>query len=265
MMDIKRFYADPDEQPLDHMVADGGFCGIFRTIGCIGDSLASGEFESMDESGKYGFHDLYDYSWGQYLARMSGSRAINFSCGGMTAKVFWDEFGEKCGCWKEENKCQAYIIALGVNDQKRIETGTVDDIDIEHPENCKQTFAGYLGRIILRLKSIQPKARFFLVTRPNEQTDAERAAHIVRHVELMHALAELFEYTYVIDLYNYGPRYDAEFKKAFFLGGHMNATGYLLTARMFASYIDYIIRHNPEDFTQIGFVGTDYHNVNYKW
>ena len=45
----------------------------------------------------------------------------------------------------------------------------------------------------------------------------------------------------------------------------MSATGYLLTARMFASYIDYIIRHNPEDFTQIGFVGTNFHNVNYKW
>jgi hypothetical protein len=69
----------------------------------------------------------------------------------------------------------------------------------------------------------------------------------------------------VIDLWEHGPIYDAEFKRNFFLSGHMNAAGYLLTARMFASYIDYIIRHNPEDFCQIGFVGTPYHNVSRKW
>ncbi|MBO5898890.1 MAG: SGNH/GDSL hydrolase family protein [Clostridia bacterium] len=265
MMNINEFYADPNEQPLDRMVADGGFCGIFRTIGCIGDSLASGELESLDDQGKHGFHDLYDYSWGQYLARMCGSRAINFSRGGMTAKVFWESFGESCGCWSEENACQAYIIALGVNDQKGIATGSAADIDVEHPENCKETFAGYLGRIILRLKSLQPKARFFLVTRPNEETDAERRAHIIQHHRLMHELAALFDYTYVIDLLTYGPVYGEEFKKTFFLGGHMNPAGYLLTARMFASYIDYIIRNKPDDFTQIGFVGTPYHNVSYKW
>ena len=265
MMNIHEFYSDPNEQPLDRMVSDGGFCGIFRTVGCIGDSLASGELESLDDQGKKGYHDLYDYSWGQYLARMCGSRAINFSRGGMTAKVFWESFGESCGCWAQENVCQAYIIALGVNDQKGIATGSAADIDTEHPENCKETFAGYLGRIILRLKSMQPKARFFLVTRPNEETDAERRAHIVNHRRLMHELAALFDYTYVIDLLEYGPVYDAEFKRVFFLGGHMNPAGYLLTARMFASYIDYIIRHTPADFTQIGFVGTPYHNVSYKW
>ena len=37
------------EKPLDKMAVGGGFCGIFRTIACIGDSLSSGEFESLDE------------------------------------------------------------------------------------------------------------------------------------------------------------------------------------------------------------------------
>ena len=115
-MDIKKFYADPTEKPLDHLVEDGGFCRIFRTIGCIGDSLSSGEFESQIENGDRAFHDMYEYSWGQQLARMTGCRAINFSRGGMTAKWFLDSFGEECGCWKAENVCQAYIIALGVND-----------------------------------------------------------------------------------------------------------------------------------------------------
>ncbi|MBE6793009.1 MAG: SGNH/GDSL hydrolase family protein, partial [Ruminococcaceae bacterium] len=36
-----------EKNPLDTLVSDGGFCGIFRTIGCIGDSLSSGELESL--------------------------------------------------------------------------------------------------------------------------------------------------------------------------------------------------------------------------
>ena len=38
----------------------------------------------------------------------------------------------------------------------------------------------------------------------------------------------------------------------------MTPTGYVLTAKMVASYIDYIIRHNMEDFAQVGFIGTEY-------
>lgn len=37
----------------------------------------------------------------------------------------------------------------------------------------------------------------------------------------------------------------------------MTPTGYILSARMIESYIDYIVRKNPEDFSQVGFIGTD--------
>ena len=39
----------------------------------------------------------------------------------------------------------------------------------------------------------------------------------------------------------------------------MNPQGYLLTAKMTAAYIDYIIRHNMRDFKETGFIGTDLH------
>ena len=51
--------------PLETLVQDGGFVCIFRTIGCIGDSLSSGEFQSTKEDGSQGYHDMYEYSWGQ--------------------------------------------------------------------------------------------------------------------------------------------------------------------------------------------------------
>ena len=40
----------------------------------------------------------------------------------------------------------------------------------------------------------------------------------------------------------------------FFLYGHLNPAGYVLTAQMVSSYIDYIIRKNPTDFTQAGYI-----------
>ena len=80
-MDIKQFYKTEGEKPLDRLVDDGGFAGIFRTIACIGDSLASGEFESQDPDGTKGYHDYYEFSWGQHMARRLGSKVYNFSTG----------------------------------------------------------------------------------------------------------------------------------------------------------------------------------------
>ena len=40
-----------------------------------------------------------------------------------------------------------------------------------------------------------------------------------------------------------------------------NQGGYVLTADYVGSYIDYIIRHNMNKFKEVGFIGTDLHNV----
>ena len=69
-------------------------------------------------------------------------------------------------------------------------------------------------------------------------------------------MAELFENAYVIDLYKYGPVYDEKFKEKFFLYGHMAPTGYILTAKLIDSYIDYIIRHNAHDFKNVPFINS---------
>jgi hypothetical protein len=102
--------------------------------------------------------------------------------------------------------------------------------------------------------------------RESANPDADPGDRIRRdHAKLLHDIAAKFEYVYVIDLFRDGPVYDAEVKYNFFLGGHMNAAGYLLTAEMVMTYIDWIIRNNPEDFAQIGFVGTPWHSAERKW
>ena len=258
-MDMNKFYGNPDEKPLDNLVSDGGFCGIFQTIGCIGDSLSSGEFESTNDGIK-GYHDFYEYSWGQYMARTLGNKVYNFSKGGMTAKAFCEEFAGKCGVYKKENLCQCYIIALGVNDLGKTEQiGDIDKIDAlkaRDPED--ESIMAYYASIIRGIKQKQPDAKIFLMTIPYSDTPtSERIAKEDALAEAIRTLSAKTKNTYVLDFRKYAPVYDRKFKDTFFLG-HMRATGYLLTAKMVMSYIDYIIRHNPDEFARVGFIGTPY-------
>ena len=84
-MNLYDYLLKPTEKPLDNIPEDGGFSAIFRTIACIGDSLSSGEFESRNPDGSRGYHDMFEYSWGQFIARQIGAKVYNFSRGGMTA------------------------------------------------------------------------------------------------------------------------------------------------------------------------------------
>ena len=259
-MDMSYILGKTDEKPLDRLVEDGGFCGILRKIACVGDSLSSGEFESFDAEGKKVYLDYYDYSWGQYLARMAGLSVYNFSRGGMSAKWFTETWGEENGCWDKEKAANAYILALGVNDMndKSLEMGSVADVCLEDYHQNKPTFAGYYAKIIQRYKEIQPEAKFFLMTIPRGGEGDSKAELKEAFSQLIRDIAGLFENTYLLDFRKYAPAYDEEFMQAFYLEGHLNAAGYLLTARMVASYIDYIIRHDQAAFKQVGLMGTPY-------
>lgn len=257
-MNLDMMISSKDEKPLENMVSNGGYAAIFRRIGVVGDSLSSGEFESLDENGSKGYHDYFEYSWGQNLARMCGSTCYNFSRGGMTAKEYCESYADSMRFWDPQYACQCYIIALGVNDihNQGQDIGSVEDICNEDYTKNADSFTGWYAQIIQRLKKIQPRAKFFLMTMPKE-TERRIQEKTEAHRKTLYDLTDYFDNTYVIDLYKYGPLYDAEFCKKFYMGGHMNPMGYVLTAHMVASYIDYIIRHNPEDFKEVGYIGTD--------
>ena len=112
-MKLNDYYSiNNEEKPLDNLVVDGGFVGIFRKMAFVGDSLSSGEFEALDAQGKRSYHDMYEYSWGQYIARMCGNTAYNFSRGGMTAKEYCESFAEENGFW-DKDKAPAFAFENG--------------------------------------------------------------------------------------------------------------------------------------------------------
>ena len=167
------------KKSLDIIVEGYSHISIFRTMAFVGDSLSSGEFESKNKAGEPCYHDMFEYSWGQFIARKNGLTAYNFSCGGMTAKFYTDYFAAAKGFWATSKACQAYVIAMGVNDiyNNKMEIGSIYDIDSENYKNNKETFAGYYAKIISKYKEISPDAKFFLVTFPDENDTEKEKKH----------------------------------------------------------------------------------------
>ena len=262
-MDWRRELYGKNEQPLDRLVESYSYTSVFRTMAFIGDSLSSGEFQIKDPEGKSRYYDMLEYSWGQYIARANGIKAYNFSRGGMTAREYLESFAESRGFWDTDKAAQAYVIALGVNDiyNQHGEIGAISDVCPEDYTKNAKNFIGYYAAIVSRYKEISPDAKFFFVTFPKETRRGENEDG-QRVNALLYELCEVFDNCYVIDLYKYGPVYDDEFREDLWMNGHLNPMGYIVTARLIDSYIDYIVRHNPKDFETVGFIGKD---IRYKW
>ncbi|MBO4868903.1 MAG: SGNH/GDSL hydrolase family protein [Clostridia bacterium] len=265
-MDIRKYLCDENEKPLDRMVTDGGFVGIFRTIAVVGDSLSSGEFECKLPDRTL-FMDMFDYSWGQYIARAAGCKVYNFSRGGMTAKEYCEVFAAQQSMWDTAKAAQAYIIALGANDLfgLRQPVGDMSDVCLDDYTKNTDNFAGRYCEVIQRYKQISPDAKFFLLTMLSEGGDPEKDEHerlLYSHGQLMHKIAASFTNCYVLDMYKYMPVQSQEYKDNFYLHGHLNPCGYVFTAQAVMSYIDYIIRHNMKDFRRVAFINTPYADSN---
>lgn len=256
---------------LENIRYDGGMTSIFRTMGCIGDSLSSGEFE-YDERGIKGFWDCYDYSWGKFMERTLGNSVTVFARGGMTAAQMYRDADTKTSPVEDINHLfdedclkQAYVIALGVNDcrgtdvLKNLYGGCIgnprEDICVEDYRQNAGSFAGTYAKIIQRLQSMQPETKFFLVSMPNDGEDSRT------HLEVLEGIAAVLKNCYVIDLYHQAPEYDEKFREKYFIGGHMNAMGYRLTSYYIMTYINWIIEENYEEFKEVSYIGSAYSPV----
>ena len=243
--------------PIANISQNPGLSSIFHTWGFIGDSLSSGEHESHNDDGSMSYNDLYEYSWGQRICAATGATGDNYSQGGETAggwiEHFWDKPNNRNNNIDAKvSPKQAYIIALGVNDVNRgDEPGNVatDINDADYTLNAN-TFAGNYGGIIQRVKSIQPDAKFFVVTTPVGRYVSPAMNGVIRDI------ADHFDNTYLIDLEKYAVPYDEEFSDRYFMGGHMTAAGYQYTAWLMMTYIDHIVASNPAEFKQVPYIGT---------
>ena len=244
-----------NELPLQNIDKTGGYTAIFHDIGIIGDSLACGCMEGVDTTtSEYKYTDNLQYSWGACISRATGCTCHQFCRGGqyLHDNNWYSE-------WKQavaQNPCTAYIICIGFNDynwlnQSANNLGSLSDIK-ENFETNPNTFYGQYGKMISYIKSIQPKAKIFLVNMEWNSTDSS---------QINTAISEICQNTdncYLIDLKKYAhePYWNVPniYKTGLY---HKNTLGYQKTAWDIMSYIDYIIRHNMEDFIDVQFIGTN--------
>lgn len=231
---------------------ENGLFSTFTKVGCIGDSLASGECYS-DETGTPKGHDLYQFSWGQFMARMSGNTYYNFSNGGLTTRTFLTERWMNVAL-DGDHDCDCYIIGLGVNDAGstyHVDIGTSSDINLSDYTQNADTFYGNYGKIIQMLKEHNPKVHFFVLTNPLSNNEYNTA---------IRTIAGMFTNVHLLDLYT-------DYRQFFTSGsfvyqnerwGHYNATAYCYIARIIANAMCKIMYNNPGDFEQVEFILTDY-------
>lgn len=228
---------------------------VFDTVGVIGDSLASGE-SAYKDNGVTKYVDLYNKSWGQFMARDSGNTYYNFSKGGLTTRSWFTTEQGYPTASDGNHKCKAYIIGLGVNDQTLGSdyVGTSADINLNDYTQNADTFYGNYAKIIQTMKIQQPKAKFFLLTVPNSSSSFNDINTAIRY------MATIFDNVYIIDLRN---DYINYFQGNSFIhnnlrSGHYNSISYEYIAKMFEEWISQYMYDNYTEFEQVEFIGTDY-------
>lgn len=240
------------ETPLERIRETPGFLSIFRRVGCIGDSLASGEAVCTNADGTPGYRDLFEFSWGQYLARMTGNTYYNWSKGGLRCDTFLTSpmAGE---CFGGSRKCDAYIIGLGQNEMHaNYPIGVPDDAHIRDGVQQPETYYGNYGKILAGIRQVQPKAKAFILTNPLQAVEDAGYNAAVR------TISEQFGNVYLLDLHRYGSHiYSSSFLEKQKRDGHYNAIGYYICACVIATYIDWIVKKYPEEFREVEFIGTD--------
>lgn len=228
----------------------------FHKFGVIGDSLASGESVAIRD-GQAVYVDNINYSWGQFIARKHGMACINFSSGGLNTRTWLSS--QLSRLRNSDNKCNAYIIGLGVNDYSLGSSyiGTSADIHVNDYTLNADTFYGNYGKIISNIKEIQPKAKIFILTCPN-QTEPEARDYSALNTAIRE-IATLFTNVYVIDLAsNYNDSYVDGFFKDQLRGGHYNAIGYNYISELMFKWLSTYMHNNYIEFREIEFIGTDY-------
>lgn len=188
---------------------------LFQKIGVIGDSYASGELVTYNDTVPT-FTDHYEISWGQILARKHGFKCINYSAGGKTTASWLADANHGLQKLLSDDPCELYILALGINDRDHFELGTTDDISTDGTGTA-QSFYGCYSRIIYNIIAHAPKAKLILSTLAATDDKSEKFNQAIIN------LATAFKIVYIKQ------SDDAYFTSAAYKnmqGGHPRAVGY---------------------------------------
>ena len=223
----------------------------FNTVGIIGDSLASGaEYNTDTEEWEFPIEGR----WGYVLSQHSGKEYKYFSVGGETTRGWL--INSTTGypeASKIENLCSCYIIGLGENDVNRLGSsylGTVSDINLTDEDLNSDSYYGNYGKIIQKMKKLVPKAKFFLLTNPYNETGLR-----LSYNNAVREISNVFDNCYLIDLaVNYKDEFNSGFINDNRYGGHYSAQSYYYMGEIIKTELNKIIWDNPTEFFRSQFI-----------
>lgn len=194
---------------------------MFEKFAVIGDSYASGEVVLS------GYDDYYNVSWGQILARMTGSKCLNLSAGGLSTRT-WLTSPKGLSLLKSSEAQQLYILALGINDYYALGEsylGVKADI-----ESKTDTFYGNYARIIEEVKTKAPKAKIIISTIEGTSDVVEKFNQAIIDLANHYAIPYLVQ--------NNDEFFKSSYYKDNMLQGHPVATVYSAMAKTFKRMIE---------------------------
>ena len=234
----------------------------FRKVGVIGDSLSVGYMYNKDT--ETATSRMLAYSWPKQVMKDAGVPWLNLGTSGQNVLTWCsNETYGKVQAEASGNKCQAYIIGLGENDQsdseRGIPLGTASDIVDDYTQVATTYYGGY-NRIIQILKHLNADCKIFCLTNPRRGGNARAAYNeAVRYIATEHYDED--DNVFLVDLAN---DESAEFNSGFLpadssaiQGGHYSAAGYARIATVMEEALNRTMEASQTKFVNIAFIAYD--------
>ena len=224
-------------------------CNIFKKVVCCGDSYTAGYITDPDGV----VHATNeDYAWPHYMSKLTGNTWINCGQSGANA-LTWQSGGRGLTKAQSSGKAQAYIIGLMINDcgtsANSLTLGSVSDIGTDN-----ETYYGSMSKIIRELNAINPKAKIFVCTCPNN------GGAFTPYNQAVYDIVNAYKDTYPvhcldllanIEMYsNISLTNDSHY-------GHYTAIGYEQFAEILSVIMSNYINDNIADFQDVAFIEYD--------
>lgn len=230
---------------------------VFKRVGVCGDSLSVGY--TKDPVSSTVLTRNLPYSWVKCAGRDAHAYWLNFGTTGQNVLTWCSSatYG-KVQMEAENNKCQAYIIGLGENDQAGdTPLGTTADI-VNDPDTVATTYYGGYARIIQLLKRRNADAKIFCFTNPRENASRKQYNDAVRYIaETYYTTADN---VFLVDLAkDYGWLFTAGNplyidKQAV---SHYSSLGYQMLSKINEEAISRVMLKNQLSFLAVPFIPYD--------
>mgnify|MGYP005771639423 CR=1 FL=1 len=217
---------------------------IFKAVGVVGDSLSVAHMGSSARN--------VPYSWVKLFERETGESWRCFGQSGFTTLTWLSDSNGYQLANTDGNKCQCYIVGLGVNDCRTITLGSTSDITSDTSVN-PSTFYGAYAKIIYLLKQINPNAKIICLTNPRTDTGGNISGfnYAIKYISSTHFAKT--DNVFCLDMTAYTDDYMSGIiaNDNNYIGSHYSPIGYVAIYQIMKKALSDLISENHQYFWDI--------------